>query len=386
MPDADTMGDLYELLGVRPDAPDDEIKRAYRRRARELHPDANGGDPEAEDKFKQVSFAYEVLRDPERRARYDRFGPASFGGGAGGAGGAGPMGFGFDGGLGDLFEAFFGSMAGGPGRSRRRGPQQGADAEVTLHLTFAEAAFGARKDLSVRLPVTCPECGGTGAEPGTEPVACPDCQGTGEIRRIRQSLLGQIVTAVPCTRCQGVGEIVPSPCRACHGDGRRMEDRTFTVEVPAGVEDGSTLRLATRGPAGPRGGTNGSLFVHLVVAPDERFERGGDDLHTTVHVGMVQAALGATVEVETLEEPRQVAVPAGTQTGYVVRLRGFGVPHLRGRGRGDLYVHLVVDTPTELTPRQRELLAELAVQRGEEVHGGRDGHDGVLSRIRSALG
>jgi molecular chaperone DnaJ len=375
---AETMGDLYELLGVRPDASEEEIKRAYRRRAREYHPDANGGDPELEAKFKEISFAYEVLRDPERRARYDRLGPASFGSGVGAAGGSG---FGFDGGLSDLFEMFFGTMS-GTTRGRHRGPQQGSDAEVTLHLDFAEAVFGAHKQLSVRLPVTCSECGGSGARPGTQPVVCTDCQGTGEIRRLRNSLLGQVVTTIGCARCQGTGEVIADPCRACRGDGRRMEERDLMVEVPAGVDDGSTLRLASRGPAGPRGGPNGSLFVHLVVEPDERFERAGDDLHTTLHIGMAQAALGTTVEVETLEEPREVAVAPGTQTGTVVRIRGLGVPHLRGRGRGDLYVHLVVDTPTELSPRQRELLAELAAERGEEVHG----HDGVLSRIRSALG
>ncbi len=377
MPGAETMGDLYELLGVAPGASDDEIKRAYRRRARELHPDANGGDPASEAKFKEVSFAYEVLRDPERRARYDRFGPASFGGGAAGAGGAG---FGFDGGLGDLFEAFFGSMGGA--RIRRRGPQSGADAEVALQLRFAEAVFGAKKELSVRLPVTCPDCGGSGARTGTEPVTCPDCQGSGEIRRIRQSLLGQVVTSVACTRCQGMGQVIADPCPGCRGEGRRMEDREFTIEVPAGVDDGSTLRLADRGPAGPRGGPAGSLFVHLAVELDGRFERVGDDLHTTIHVGMAPAALGTTVTVETLDEPKPVTVPAGTQSGFVVRLRSLGVPHLRGRGRGDLHVHVAVDTPTELTGRQRELLAELAAERGEEVHT----HDGVLSRIRSALG
>lgn len=381
MPGAETMGDLYELLGVSSDAGDEEIKRAYRRKARELHPDANGGDPEAEARFKEVSFAYEVLRDPERRARYDRFGAASFGGG-----GTGPMGgFGFDGGLGDLFEAFFGSMAGGPSRNRRRGPQPGADAEVTLQLTFHEAAFGAKKELAVRLPVGCPDCEGSGAAPGTEATVCPDCQGTGEIRRIRQSLLGQVVTSVACARCQGMGQVIPNPCTGCRGEGRRMEERTFTVEVPAGVDDGSTLRLAGRGPAGPRGGANGSLFVHLAVEADERFERAQDDLHTTLHVGVAQAAIGATVEVETLEESQEVAVAPGTQTGHVVRLRGAGVPHLRGRGRGDLYVHLVVDTPTELTDRQRELLTELAAERGEAL-GAPAAHDGVLHRIRSALG
>ncbi|MGH9092020.1 MAG: molecular chaperone DnaJ [Acidimicrobiales bacterium] len=376
------MDDLYGLLGVSPGADDDEIKSAYRRRARELHPDANPGDAEAEAKFKEVSFAYEVLRDPERRARYDRFGPASFGQG-GGAGGAGGTGFDFDAGLGDLFEAFFGSMAGG-GRGRRRGPQQGADAEVTLRLAFAEAAFGARKELAVRLPVTCEICAGVGARPGTSPVPCPDCQGTGEIRRIRQSLLGQVVTAVACGRCQGLGQTIPDPCTDCRGEGRRMEDRTFVVEVPAGVEDGSTLRLAGRGPAGPRGGANGSLFVHLSVAPDERFERSGDDLHATLHVGVAQAALGTQVEAATLEEPRTVAVAAGTQSGHVVRLKGLGVPHLRGRGRGDLYVHVVVDTPTAIDARQEELLRQLAAERGEEV-APPGSHDGVFSRLRSAL-
>ncbi|HVX20145.1 MAG TPA: J domain-containing protein [Acidimicrobiales bacterium] len=375
------MDDLYQLLGVGRDATDDEIKRAYRQKAREHHPDATGGDPESEAHFKEVSFAYEVLRDPERRARYDQFGPASFG-----QGGGGPQGFTFDGGLGDLFEAFFGSMAGAPGRGRRRGPQPGADAEVSLQLAFAEAVFGARKELAVRLPVTCATCAGVGARPGTQPSDCPDCGGTGEIRRVRQSLLGQVVTAVACGRCQGMGQFIPDPCPDCRGEGRRMEDCSFTVEVPAGVEHGSTLRLADRGPAGLRGGPNGSLFVHLAVTPDDRFERAGDDLHTALHVGVAQAALGAQMEVQTLDDPRPVPLAPGTQNGHVVRLKGLGVPHLRGRGRGDLFVHVTVDTPTTLTPRQQELLAELAAERGEPV-GGVDGHhDGVFSRIRSAFG
>ncbi|HLG67376.1 MAG TPA: J domain-containing protein [Acidimicrobiales bacterium] len=378
MPGAAETHDLYRLLGVPPDATDDEIKRAYRKKARELHPDARPDDPEAEAKFKEVSLAYEVLRDPERRARYDRYGPEGvFGQPAGG----GP--FNFETGLGDLFEAFFGSMGGGA-RGRRRGPVPGADAEVSLRLTFAEAAFGALKELSVRLPVVCDVCGGSGAEPGTGIAECPDCQGTGEIRRIRQSLLGQVVTAVACSRCQGLGETIPHPCEACRGERRRMQDRTFAVEVPAGVEDGSTLRLAERGPAGPRGGPNGSLFVHLSVAPDERFERAGDDLHTTVHISMAQAALGTEVSVPTLEEPRQVTVAPGTQGGHVVRLKGAGVPHLRGRGRGDLFVHLVVDTPRDLDARQEALLRQLAAERGEPVSPPAGG-EGVFSRLRSAF-
>jgi molecular chaperone DnaJ len=368
--------DLYALLDVAQNASDEDIKRAYRRKARELHPDANGGDAAAEARFKEVSLAYEVLRDPERRARYDRFGPEGvFGQGAGG------MNFDFEAGLSDIFEAFFGSMG---ARGGRRGPMPGSDAEIGLRLSFIEAAFGAEKEISVRIPVACDVCGGSGARPGTQAVTCPDCQGAGETRRIRQSLLGQVVTSVACGRCQGMGELTPTPCDSCGGEGRRMEQRTFTVDVPAGVEDGSTLRLADRGPAGPRGGPNGSLFVQLEVEADERFQRMGDDVHTSVHVAMAQAALGAKVSVETLEEPADVAIEAGTQSGHVVRLKGGGVSHLRGRGRGDLYVHVVVDTPTGLTPKQEELLSQLAAERGEAL-ASLDG-DGVFSRIRSVFG
>jgi molecular chaperone DnaJ len=381
VPGAEKLGDLYALLGVSSQATDEEIKSAYRRKAREHHPDANDGDPEAEARFKEVSLAYEVLRDPERRARYDRYGPEGvFGAQAGG------MGFDFEGGLGDIFEAFFGSMAGGgAGRARRRGPQPGSDAEVSLRLAFVEAAFGAKKELSVRLPVTCETCAGLGSAPGTQPVPCTDCQGTGEIRRVRQSLLGQVVTAVACGRCQGLGEMILSPCTQCRGEGRRMEDRALVVEVPAGVEDGSTLRLADRGPAGPRGGANGSLFVHLSVTPDDRFERSGDELHTTIHVSMAQAALGTQVQVQTLEDSRLVAVASGTQTGHVIRLKGAGIPHLRARGRDDLFVHVVVDTPLNVDAKQELLLRQLAAERGEDVN---DAHtnDGVFSRIRSAFG
>jgi molecular chaperone DnaJ len=378
----DEIGDFYELLGVRRDATDEEIKRAYRARARELHPDTNHGNPEAEARFKQVTVAYEVLRDPERRARYDRYGPEGV------FGGPDAGGFGFEGGLGDIFEAFFGQMSGMGGR--RRGPQPGADAEVRLGLEFSEAVFGCRKEISVRLPATCATCGGRGTAPGTEPVICMDCDGTGELRRVRQSLLGQVVTSVACSRCGGTGEMIPSPCADCRGEGRRMEENTFTVEVPAGVEDGSTLRLAERGAAGQRGAPSGSLFVHLVVARDPRFERQGDHLNTTLGVSIAQATLGAELQVESLDGPQQVVVPPGTQHGHVERIRGLGVPHLRGRGRGDLFVHVLVATPTDLTPEQDELLRQFAAARGEEVsppgaHGHRHG-EGVFSRLRSAFG
>ena len=375
----DGLGDLYALLGVRPDASDDEIKKAYRARARELHPDTNHGDAEAEARFKEVTVAYEVLRDPERRARYDRYGPEGvFGSQAGGMGG-----FGFEGGLGDIFEAFFGQMAGGG--TRRRGPQPGPDAEVRVVIEFAEAVFGTPKEISVRLPATCATCAGQGTAPGTEAVTCADCQGSGELRRVRQSLLGQVVTSVACSRCSGTGEMIPNPCADCRGEGRRMDDATFTVEVPAGVEDGSTLRLADRGAAGQRGGPNGSLFVHLAVAPDPRFERQGDNLHTTLTIGLAQAALGTEADVETLDGPQHVTLAAGTQHGDVERIRNHGVPHLRGRGRGDLFVHVVVATPADLTPEQDQFLRQFAASRGEAVSPPGSG-EGMFSRLRSAFG
>lgn len=370
--------DYYELLGVSRNATEEDIKRAYRRRARELHPDRTGGDPQSEALFKEVTRAYEVLRDPEKRARYDRFGPEGVDGP-----GAGQMADAFfGGGFADIFDAFFGGGVSG-GRRRRSGPARGPDAEVVVTLEFREAVFGARREISVELPVSCTACGGSGAREGTTAVRCPDCNGTGEVRRVRQSILGQVVTAGPCQRCGGMGEVVATPCPVCHGEGRVTRQRTLTVDVPAGVDDGSTLRLSGHGPAGPRGGPPGDLYVRLVVRPDPRFERQGDDLHAELHVPMTQAALGATVAFETLDGHEEIVVAPGTQSGTQVRLRARGVPHVRGRGRGDMVVTLVVDTPRELTKTQQELLRQLAAERGEEVAAP---GEGILSRLRSALG
>jgi len=367
--------DYYALLGVDPGASDDDIKRAYRRKARELHPDRTGGDPAAEARFKEVTLAYEVLRDPERRARYDRFGPEGVDAPTGGMADA----F-FGGGLSDIFDAFFG---GGAGTRRRAGPMRGADAEVVLEIELRQAVFGAAREVAVEQPVTCTTCAGSGARPGTTAMRCPDCQGTGELRRVRQSILGQVVTATPCTRCQGLGEAIASPCPDCRGDGRRMEHKTFTVEIPAGVDEGSTLRLTGRGPAGPRGGPAGDLFVHLALRPDPHFTRHGDDLQAVLPVSMTQAALGCSVEFETLDGPETIAIAPGTQSGHIVRLRAKGVPHVRGRGRGDLLVHVAVQTPTGLTKGQEELLRSLAAERGEEVA---PPDEGLISRLRSAFG
>ncbi len=373
--------DYYQVLGVGRSATEDEIKRAYLKLARELHPDANPGNPQAEERFKLVNRAYETLRDAERRRQYDLFGSdgARAGGGdpAAGFGGAG---------LGDLFDAFFGAGspfagAGGAG-GQRRGPRQGEDAESVLDLEFAEAVFGAEREMTVRLPAVCATCGGSGARPGTTPVTCTTCGGAGELRRVRQSILGQMVTASPCPRCGGTGEEIPSPCPDCRGEGRRREERSFVVEVPAGVDAGSTLRLPGRGAAGQRGGPPGDLYVHLRVRSHPTLVRQGQDLRAEVHVAMTQAALGVHLPFETLDGSEELAIPGGTQSGREIRLKGRGVPHLQGRGRGDVIVTVVVDTPNDLSKAQEELLRQLAADRGEPVA---EPEAGLLSKIRGAF-
>jgi molecular chaperone DnaJ len=380
--------DYYELLGVTRQASEDEIKRAYLRQARELHPDANPGDTRAEEQFKKVNLAYETLRDPERRRQYDMFGPAGVRGtGAAGTGPGAPGDpFGFGGGLGDLFDAFFGAAGGGGmgggGRVARSGPRRGEDAEATVTLDFAQAVFGVQHELTVRLPQTCPTCSGSGARPGTSPITCSVCHGAGEVRRVRQSILGQMVTATPCPRCGGTGEEIPSPCPDCRGEGRRREERSFVVEVPAGVDHGSTLRLPGRGAGGRRGGAAGDLYVHIQVRDHATLTRRGADLLAVVHVGMTQGALGAVFPFETLDGVEDLTIPAGTQSGREIRLRGRGVPHLQGRGRGDLILTVVVDTPTELTKEQDELMRRLAEIRGEAVT---PPETGFMSKLRSAF-
>jgi molecular chaperone DnaJ len=375
--------DFYKLLGVSRGASDEELKKAYRKLARDLHPDKNPGDADAEERFKQVSLAYEVLRDPERRKRYDTFGVDGLRG-TGGGGGDPFAGAGF-GGLGDLFEAFFGNAAGfggGVRGGRRAGPARGPDAEVSLTLDFEEAVFGVEKEVTVRTAVACDTCEATGAKPGTSATTCAQCAGAGEVRQVRQSLLGQMVTSRPCPRCNGSGEVIASPCEACRGDGRVADHRTLRVTVPAGVDTGIVLRLSDRGAAGPRGGPPGDLYVHLDVRPDARFTRKGNDLVHELHVSTAQAALGVHLGLTTLDGEEEVAVPPGTQTGRVVRIRGRGVPDVNGRGRGDLVVEIVVDTPTSLSPTEERLLRELAAARGEDV----DPPDsGLFSKIRSAF-
>lgn len=375
------MADYYELLGVSRTATAEELKKAYRKKARELHPDANPDDAASVEQFKAVSRAYQVLSDPDQRARYDRFGEAGVGGNAGGPN----MDDMFSGGLNDLFSSLFGGAGGFGGGGARRGPSgppRGQDMEVVAQVSFEQAVFGATLPVTLRIPQRCEDCDGTGAGAGTKPVTCSDCNGVGQVQRVRQSLLGQMVTTSPCPRCSGLGEVIATPCPSCRGEGRITAERTYQVDVPAGVDGGSTLRLTNRGAAGPRGGAFGDLYVHLRVSPHERFQRDGVDLLTQVPISMAQAALGTTVKLETLDGDEELAVEPGTQSGTEVILKQRGVPRLQGRGRGDLRAEFVVEIPTKLTEAEADLLRQLAVLRGEEV-GPPD--KGLFSRIKSAF-
>jgi molecular chaperone DnaJ len=370
--------DYYELLGVSRTATQDEVKRAYRRLARELHPDTGHGDPEAEAKFKQVTAAYEVLRDPEKRQRYDTYGPEGAAASAGGAGD--PFGFG---GINDVFEAFFGgSPFGGRGGRGPVGPPRGADVEVVADLDFEQAVFGTQHTVVVRTPVACTTCEATGAAPGSEARTCTVCQGTGQVQRVRQSLIGQMVTASPCHQCGGLGPVIADPCPDCRGEGRKTEERKYTVDIPAGVDSGSTLRLSGRGAAGPRGGGNGDLYVHLRVKPHERFQRDGVNLVSELRVPYTQAVLGASVPFETLDGTEVLELPRATPSGKVFRLRGKGVQHIERRSRGDILVTVVVDVPTELSDTEEEALRRFAELRDEDVA---PPPSGLFGKIRSAF-
>jgi molecular chaperone DnaJ len=369
--------DYYELLGVDRSATDDEIKKAFRSLARQYHPDANQDDPQATERFKEINEAYDALRDPERRRRYDMFGPD--GDTPGGATfGAGQFG------LNDLFDAFFAGDIFGGGRGGRRpaDAMRGPDAETALRLTLEEVVFGAQKTIELRMPVECESCSGSGCSAGTHPQRCATCQGSGEVREVRRSLLGQLVTAAPCGTCGGIGQVIPMPCATCRGAGRVEQSRAIEVDVPRGIDDGQRLRLTGRGPAGARGGPPGDLYVHVRVAAHAELERRGDDLWRRVSISIVQAALGTHVELTTLDGVHELDIAAGTQHGMQVRLRGLGVPRLHGGRRGDLVVEIAVEVPTQLSAEEAELLAQFASLRGETVT---PPAEGLLSRLKSAF-
>jgi len=385
--------DLYDLLGVGRDADADTIKKAYRRLARQYHPDVNP-DAESQEKFKEVSRAYEVLSDPQKRAAYDRGGDPF--GGMGGFGGQG-AGFSFT----DIMDAFFGGGAPGapgPGRGPRSRVRRGQDALIRIEVDLAEAAFGVTRELKVDTAVVCSTCGGAGAAPGSHPVPCETCRGAGEVAHVQRSFLGEVRTLRPCAACRGFGTIIPDPCRECSGDGRVRSRRTLTVKIPPGVDTGTRVQLSEQGEVGPGGGPAGDLYVEVHVAAHDTFVRQGDDLHCTVTVPMTAAALGTTLTLPTLEADVEqgsgsgvetsfeLEITPGTQSGAEQVLRGRGVPGLRG-GRGDLVVHVVVETPTRLDARQEELLHELAALRGEEQPTGhvRASQKSVFGRLRDAF-
>jgi molecular chaperone DnaJ len=380
--------DYYRILGIPTDAGPDEIKRAYRKLARELHPDVNP-DAAAQDRFAEVSAAYEVLSDPEKRRVVD-LGGDPLGNGRGTAGGADQFGaFGF----GDIMDAFFGGQAGsGRGRGPRSRTQPGADALIRMQLTLEDCATGVSRDLAVDTAVLCSECTGSGCAPGTAPAMCDICNGRGEVQSVQRSFLGQVVTSRPCPNCRGFGEVIPEPCRQCGGDGRVRSRRNVAVRIPAGVADGMRVRLSGQGEVGSGGGPAGDLYVEVEEEPHELFTRDGADLHCTVALPMTAAALGTTLPLPTLDGTEELHVEPGTQAGTVRTLRGRGMPRLRSSGRvdghGDLMVHIDVAVPTKLDARQTELLRQLAAMRGEEqpdlVGGNRNGH-GIFSRLRDSF-
>ncbi|HKO24391.1 MAG TPA: molecular chaperone DnaJ [Chloroflexota bacterium] len=359
---ATTKRDYYEVLGVARNASEDELKRAFRTLARQYHPDVNKS-PDAEARFKEIGEAYDVLSDPQKRRVYDQCGHA----GLDRQGYGGFQGFEGFGSVADIFEqvdTFFG----GAGRGRtRRSPQRGADLRYDLTITFEEAVFGTEKTLEIPRLESCGVCKGSGAEPKTEPTICPQCTGNGELRRVRQSLLGQVVKVTPCGRCQGEGRIISTPCHACHGQGCVRKTRQLTVRIPAGVDSGQQIRLCGEGEAGPKGGPPGNLYVVLEVTPHPFFEREGSDIFCALPLCFAQAALGDRVEVPTIDGSAILAIPAGTHTGQTFRLREKGVPHLGGVGRGDQYVTVRVCTPTQLSPRERQLFEELAALEEHQI-------------------
>lgn len=368
--------DYYELLGVARDASDGEIKRAFRRLARELHPDVSS-EPDAADRFKQVAEAYEVLSDRERRETYDRFGHAGLR-----RGGFAPTEFDL-GDISDLFSAFFGEGFFAQ-TSRTGGRTRGADVATTVEITLADAFRGATVQVPLRVAVACERCGGSGAEPGTTPITCPTCGGAGRVQQVSQSVFGQFVRASTCPRCNGAGRIVETPCERCAADGRLVEERTLDVEVPAGIHDGQRIRVRGEGHAGGSGGHAGDAFVQVRVVPDERLGRDGDDLVTVVSLTMVDAALGTTLTVPTAEGEIELEIPPGVQPGDVRVLRGQGMPSLSSGRRGDLRVHLDIRVPRRLDPEQRRLLLELDERIGDDAYRD-DDEGGFFDRLRSAF-
>ena len=359
--------DYYEVLGVDKSASEDEIKRAYKKMARKYHPDLNPDNKEAEEKFKEVNEAYEVLSDSDKKARYDQFGFAgvdsNYGAGAGG-GAYGAGGFDF-GDLGDIFGSFFGGGFGSAQRRTPNAPQRGESIRLSVTISFEEAAFGCEKEVSVDRYETCAVCHGSGCADGTSPEVCPDCHGSGQVQVRRQTPMGVFATTSPCGRCGGKGRIIKTPCTACRGSGLERKRRTIQAKIPAGIDNGQTISIRGQGHAGKNGGPSGDLLITITVRPHELFRREGTSVLCEAPITFAQAVLGAELEIPTIDGKVKYDLPEGTQSGTTFRLKGKGIPELNGRGRGDQYVTVYIETPRNLNREQKEALKKFAESVGD---------------------
>ena len=365
-----TKRDYYDVLGVDKSADATAIKKAYRKLAMKYHPDKNPGDKEAEEKFKEINEAYEVLSDETKRRNYDQFGHEGVNGqGFGGAGGFGGQGFGgFDDIFGDIFGDMFGGGFSGGSRQRRRGPERGADIKQRVNISFEEAAFGKKVQVKINRSEECDQCPGSGAKPGTSKKTCPTCHGSGQVQSVQRTPFGNIASTRTCSTCNGEGEVIDSPCSKCHGKGSIRKTKTIEVDIPAGIDNGQMIKLGGQGELGTRGGPRGDLYIEVNVQSHPLFTRDGYDVYLEMPITFAQATLGDKIQVPTLDGKVEYEVPEGTQTGTVFRLKGKGIPKLKSNVRGDQYVKVTVEIPKKLNEKQKELVREFAKECGQEVH------------------
>lgn len=376
-----TKKDYYEVLEINRSASDNEIKKAYRILAKKYHPDVNPGDKAAEANFKEINEAYEVLSDPQKRAKYDQYGHAGVDpNGFGGFGGFEDFDFG---GIGDIFESFFGNVGFGSSSRSKNGPQRGADVKTFVDISFEEAAFGVEKEVAVTRLEACADCSGTGSKKGTEPISCSVCKGTGQVQYSQNTPFGQFVNIKTCDHCHGEGRIITNPCSTCQGKGKVRRNRIIKVNIPAGIDNGQLISLRSEGEPGLRGGPSGDLYIVINVKPHSLFKREGYDIICDVPITFPQAALGADLEIPTLEGKEKYSIPEGTQTGTVFKLKNKGIKNLKGHGRGDQYVRVSIEVPKSLTDKQKEILKELSDLLGDDAHSQRKN---FFDKMKGALG